>query len=393
MSKVKTFLGRHKKLWVAAAVVLVLALVYHFMVAAPAKQAAAAAAANVSTFPLERGQIDTTLSVSGTVISGQAAHVTTGLAYPVAEVKVQEGDTVAAGDVLVVLDTADLDRQISAAQQAYQVQAQQAELAVQQAARRVEDARNQKKIDEERAEDEDMSDGARDALLRTDSLAIEDAQDALRNAAVAQQGVTGTELKQLQAQRAQCSITAPQGGVITSLDATVGGVASKVATIEDPNSLQVELRVREYDINKIAVGQTVTLTSGADERYNGKVEWIAPKATQTEGTNSETVYLVRVAVNDPASTLRLGMSAKAKILLDSRENVFAVPLDAVGTDAQGNAVVYAKQPDGSFSPIVVTTGLENDVMVEIEGEGLTEGMELQSLAPETPLAGAAMQEG
>ena len=45
-------------------------------------------------------------------------------------------------------------------------------------------------------------------------------------------------------------------------------------------------------------------------------------------------------------------------------------------------MVYAKQPDGSFEPVPVTTGLESDFEAEISGEGLSEGMEIQSLAPE-----------
>ena len=61
-----------------------------------------------------------------------------------------------------------------------------------------------------------------------------------------------------------------------------------------------------------------------------------------------------------------------------------VPLDAVGVDENGAPVVYQKTTDAegnvTFVPVPVTTGMETDLSVEVSGEGLTEGMELRSLA-------------
>ena len=82
--------------------------------------------------------------------------------------------------------------------------------------------------------------------------------------------------------------------------------------------------------------------------------------------------------------LRLGMTAKAKVLLEEKKDVFSMPLDAVGVDENGAPVVYQKTTDAegnvTFVPVPVTTGMETDLSVEVSGEGLTEGMELRSLA-------------
>ena len=116
--------------------------------------------------------------------------------------------------------------------------------------------------------------------------------------------------------------------------------------------------------------------------FHGSISWIAPKATVNE--NGEASYAVKVSVDDATGALRLGMTAKAKVLLEEKKGVFSVPLDAVGTDEDGEAVVYQKNTDAegnvTFTPVPVTTGMETDLSVEVSGEGLTEGMELRSLA-------------
>ena len=88
----------------------------------------------------------------------------------------------------------------------------------------------------------------------------------------------------------------------------------------------------------------------------------------------QATYQVKFSVEDASDALRLGMTARAKIILEEKKGVFSVPLDTVGTSAEGGAVVYAKRTgaDGSavFEPIPVTTGMETDLAVEISGEGL-----------------------
>lgn len=390
MSRIKSFLGRHKKLVIALAVLAVGAALYNGLIAGPAR-AAAAAAQNVEqpTFTLARRELRSGLKVSGNITSAETASVSTTLPYPVAELLVKEGDTVAAGDVIAVLDTTELDSQISAAQKTLADAQAEAQLRVDQAARHLEDARNQKKIDDENPQD--LPKASWESVMRQDSLAIEDAQDALNNAVLAQQNLSSDELNSLRRQKEQCTITAPQAGVITSLAAKVGAAAAELATIENAGSLEVSVNIKEYDINRVRQGQQAEITSGAGDAFTGEVAWIAPRAAA--GSNGETIYPVRLRILNPADTLRLGMTARADIAVETRQNVFVAPLDAVGTDAAGNAVVYAceRGADGStaLTPIVVTTGLESDVEVEIEAPELAEGMELLSMAPDPVMTGGA----
>lgn len=383
MKHIGAWIKRRKKLLAALCLLAVLAAAWAAFSAKNRAAAAAAATAQVQTFLLEKGTVARTLSMNGTVQSAAAAQAATRLPYAVSEVLVQVGDTVAEGDVIARLDTTELDSQIQTQSGALASESQQAQLNVAQAQRRLEDARNQKKIYEERGAG-DLSSEAWDDLLRQASLAIEDAQDALTNAvsAAGAPSAGAQQLAELKRQRAECEITAPAGGVITQVDAVPGAAATTIATIEDPAALQVQALASEYDVNQIQVGQAVSFTSGAKDEFSGTVAYVAPKATA--GANGDVMYEVHITVDGAPTALRLGMSARIKVLLEQRRNVFRVPLDAVGADAEGRAVVYAKRTDAAggvqFEPVPVTTGLESDLQVEISGAGLTEGMELRSLA-------------
>lgn len=383
MKKIGTFFKSHKKLLILLAILAMLAVVWRVYAGNVQAAAAQAAQFNVQTLTLTRGELARTLTVNGSVQSGNAAQAATKLVYPVSEVLVKVGDVVAEGDVVARLDTTDLDQQIKNAQAALGTEKQQSELSIAQAQRRVEDARNQKKTYEDRGQG-DMSGEAWDDLLRQASLAIEDAQDALRNAMLgaSASSATAQSLADLKRQRQQCEITAPAAGVITEIQAVAGAPATNIASIEDPAALEVTAQVREYDVNQIQVGQAVIFTSGAKDTFHGKITFVAPKATLNG--SGEATYQVKCSVDDATEALRLGMTARVKVMLEQKQNVFNVPLDTIGTDAEGNTMVYAKRiaADGSvtFEPIPVTTGMETDLAVEISGEGLEEGLELRSLA-------------
>ncbi len=388
MSRIISFFGRHKKALIALAILAAVGAFGWTRMNRAAEAAQKAAAQQVQTFTLEKGDLSRTLSVSGSIQSAQVTEVAAAQTYPVAEVLVSEGDVVAEGDVIATLDTTDLDAQIQVQQEAVAAEKQQNELSISQAQRRLEDARNQKAIDEEVTAEWEQTE--KDAKLRQDSLAIEDAQDVLVNAVTAADAPSAAaqQLKTLQIAKKQCTITAPCSGTVTQVKAVVGGAAGAIATIENQSALEALLSVREYDINQLAVGQSVTLTSGAKDVFHGAITWIAPKATVNE--NGEASYAVKVSVDDATEALRLGMTAKAKVLLEEKKGVFSVPLDAVGTDENGEAVVYRKDTDAegnvTFTPIPVTTGMETELSVEVSGEGLTEGMELRSLADPEAMA-------
>lgn len=123
-------LGRHKKLVIAAVVVVAAVGVISWrMRAVPA--VADAEYQYVRTTTLTKGSLNDSVTVSGTVVSGDEADVTVSdsvKTYKVATVEAEVGDTVQEGDVIATLDTTDLQKQIEDAQQSYNDTLQSAQI-------------------------------------------------------------------------------------------------------------------------------------------------------------------------------------------------------------------------------------------------------------------------
>lgn len=201
---------------------------------------------------------------------------------------------------------------------------------------------------------------------------------------------TSDTLEDLQDQLEDCTLKAQSAGTVTALNATVGSAVtdSTVATIQDVSALKISFTVEEYDIPNVSVGLPATITSDAtgDTVINGTVSQVSKTAsTASQGASSSSGgFACEVTVTDADTGLLIGMNAKVNIILSSEDNVFTVPIDAVGTDENGNSIVYVKTggngPDATFDAVQVTTGEENDYYIEISGDALTEGMQVRSSA-------------
>ena len=186
-------------------------------------------------------------------------------------------------------------------------------------------------------------------------------------------GVSNKPLEELN-QRLQETILKAEGdGKITELKINVGSMTKgEVATIQSTEKLIVKVQIPEFDIGRVEVGMPVKVTSEAsDEVISGRLERISP--TASSGDNAG--FAAEISVQNPQK-LYIGSKVKAEIIIFSKEDVFTVPRDAVGTDEQGQEYIRVQQPDGSMKNIVVTTGVHNDYSVEITGAELSEGMEV-----------------
>lgn len=201
-------------------------------------------------------------------------------------------------------------------------------------------------------------------------------------------------LKDLQEQLTKCTLTAETSGTVTSLNATVGSICSDtVATIQDTNDLKVAVTIREYDVPNVSIGMKARITSDAtDGEISGTLTQISPTATAAtsataagQGSSSTSgTFSAEVSVDGASSGLLIGMNANVEIVQSTTDNVFVVPYDAVGTEADGTKYVMVKTggegADATFEKVTVTTGAENDYYIEIRGDTLTEGMEVRSSA-------------
>ncbi len=184
-------------------------------------------------------------------------------------------------------------------------------------------------------------------------------------------------------------ITAPAAGTITAINVAADDKVQEgnvVAHITNYSDLQVVVGVDELDISKIAVGQTATIAVSAfeDTDYTGTVTAVA-----NEGTSSNGVSTFNVTVHlDKSDNLKIGMTAEASILTQSKDGVLYVPIEAVRTRGDqkfvltGEASTTASEASSNTntqaaaSQKTVQTGISNDTYVEIT-EGLAEGETVQ----------------
>lgn len=197
------------------------------------------------------------------------------------------------------------------------------------------------------------------------------------------------QVETLQEQIDGCTITAPISGVVTALNVEEGETfaGGEVLTIQDNTNFIVEASVDEYDIADIEKGMSVVIKTDAtgEEELQGEVTYVAPTASSSSGSSSEMTgasstgssgYEVKISIHTTNDRLRIGMSAKVSILTASREDVFAVPYDAIETNENGESVIYVVDTPMSEQKkaIVVEAGLESDYYTEISSDELTEGM-------------------
>lgn len=203
------------------------------------------------------------------------------------------------------------------------------------------------------------------------------------------------EIDTIQEKIDDCTIVAASAGTITTVGATVGSApgTAPLFVIQDTDALRIAVSIDEYDVKSVSTGSRAIIKSDAtgDTEIPGTLSLLSLTA-QTDAAAGTSGFAAEVTVNQADSGLMIGMNAKVQLVLQEKTNVFAVPLDAVGKDEAGNSVVYAKN-GGNFEPIVVTTGMQSDYLIEISGAELSEGMEIRSFADESGLvaeSGAVM---
>ena len=144
-----------------------------------------------------------------------------------------------------------------------------------------------------------------------------------------------------------------------------------VATVANMNDLIFEGQVDETEVGSLYEGMPLTITIGAlrDYTFDANLEYISPKAVESNGANQ---FKVKAAVKvDSEHVIRSGYSANAQIELEKKVDVLSVPessLEFVGDDAY----VYTKSDDGTYKQTKITTGLSDGVNIEVK-EGLSEG--------------------
>ncbi|MFZ4472162.1 MAG: efflux RND transporter periplasmic adaptor subunit [Limnohabitans sp.] len=257
-------------------------------------------------FTAEVREITQGLAVSGTVKALNYAVIKARVAGEVKEIKVREGDSVTAGQVLARIDPLEYQRRFEQAQEQASAAKSQMEIA-------------QRQWDTNKAlvDQGFISKTALDNSLASFQGAVASHKAAIAGADVARKSLDDSVLR------------APFSGVIAVRAAQLGervGIDAKVLELVDLRQLEVEAPLSPSDSLDIKMGQTARLQiEDRADLVTAHVTRMSPSAQA--GSRSVLVYLT---LDKPAG-LRHGLFAKGTLGLVNSQ-LLAVPLTSVRTD-------------------------------------------------------------
>ena len=315
------------------------------------------------------------LAASGYVVARKKAVVSAKIQGRLAELRVEEGSQVKAGEVIARLESEDYSANIERSRAA--ILRAQADLA---------EAQRQAGIADRLAHEKVMSTDQRDAA---------ESKVRLAQAALAQ---ANADLNYNQSLYDFTLIRAPFSGVVVKKMAEVGesvapippGVnlstsSGAIVAMADMDSLEVEVDVNEANVSKLTPHQPAEIVVQAfgDRRFRGQLRQIIPTADRTKAT-----VTVKVAFLDRDKNLKPEMSANVTFLektkpsvADSKpQPVMYLPKEAVAT-RDGNPIVF-EILNGSAQERPVTVGGERDGNVIIK-KGLSGSELLVSKPPDS----------
>lgn len=143
-----------------------------------------------------------------------------------------------------------------------------------------------------------------------------------------------------------------------------------IATVADMDDLIFDGNIDETEVGRLSVGMPVKITVGAlqDVVIDANLEYIAPKATESGGTN---LFEIKASLQVPEGiTVRSGYSANAEIVLQTAAQVISIAESALQFD--GDQTYVYVLGDNGYERRDVKTGLSDGVNIEIK-EGLSLG--------------------
>ena len=332
---------------------------------------------------IERGDMQSTVSATGTLGAVTTVSVGTQVSGQVADLLVDYNDHVKKGQLLARIDP-------TLAQQA--VTDAEANLA------RVRAQALQASRDE-----------ARNNQLAIDGLIAKSALEQTQSAyVVADADVRSAQVAVDRAKQnlAYTNIYAPIDGVVVDRNVNKGQtVAASLSAPQlflianDLSQMQILAQVGESDIAQIREGQPVQFTVQAlpSQTFKGTVQQVRLQSTTQDNVVN---YTVVVSVSNPENKLLPGMTARVSFLTKSANDVLkvsnaalrfrpATTIAATTTNAapasksgasrqrsQQGGTLYTLDAKGQLQALRVRTGVTDGSMTEVQGKNLTEGMKV-----------------
>lgn len=322
--------------------------------------------------------IKETVAASGKVFPITEVKISSDVSGEIVELKVEEGDSVVAGQLLAKVDPdayeSQVERgvanvnsskaQLANAQSAINsAKAQKAQIEAQLQNQRDMHKRNEKLFKEGVISDADFQASQSslqqlEASFSSAGASVRSAEESARAAGFSVKSSEAT-LKETRTSLRRTTIYAPMGGVVSLLNVEEGervvgnGMMSgtEILRIANLNAMEVQVEVSENDIPRVALGQKVDVEIDAyiDRKFKGRVSQIANSANNMMSasgaisltTDQVTNFVVKINIDQASYAdlisaskpfpFRPGMSASVEIFTKTVEDVVTIPIQAVTT--------------------------------------------------------------
>ena len=379
----------------------------------------------VSVRSAQVGNIEQSVDASGTVTTEESKTYFSPVGAKISECKVQAGDAVAAGDVMLVYDAQDLEErqkeaelQNDEAKYTYENTVGKSNKDASEYSRSSHDV----EILEQQVEDwkaevhalkqyiTDMGCFLREAQNKGHENDVEEYQNKIDQAnntlmvkeeeladfqsnLSEQKGIknstedsmlTASGKKQIEATKDLAALKASQvtdavaqmkdglkaefNGVVTDVKAVNGGTVEEngeLLTVESTENVCVKVSLNKSDLEKVKEGQKAAITI-VGKPYEGTVTRISRSATKNE--KGAALVTAEIHIDNPDQDLYLGVDGKVTIQGNKAENVVTVPIEAVNIGKDGS-FVYIVDENGMIEKRIITTGLSSAEATEVK-EGL-----------------------
>jgi len=202
---------------------------------------------------------------------------------------------------------------------------------------------------------------------------------------------------------------APIAGLVTNLPVRVGetvvpGLQNQsgtlIMTIADMSQITAEVKVDETDIVNVTLGQAADITIDAipNRTFKGHVTEMGNTAilrstglaASQSATSSQEAkdFKVVVALDNPPSEIRPGLSCTAKITTATRQNVLTIPIQALTIRQKGDLEPKTAAKSAAQAATKVDPAVEKARKEEIQGVFVVSGGKAEFRKVDTGITGA-----
>ncbi len=330
----------------------------------------------VRTEEVQRRDLVAVVTASGRIRPHRRVEIQADVSGRIVDLRVDEGETVNAGDTLLIIDPSTFQAAVQRAQAALssaQATATQARANRNQAERLLSRSQRIREQNSELISDQEFE--AAETNLEV--------QEALYQAAEHNVSQARANLREARDLLAKTVIAAPMTGRVTRLNVELGETAivgtmnnpgTVLLTVADLSEMEAVIEVDETDIPQIELGDSASIEIDAfpDEMFVGQVTEIGQSSIQggalgLSGTTSDQSvdFEVVIRLDDPPGSLRTDLSCTADVVAAKQDSVLSIPIIAL--------TLRTPEPNEEEEP-AGDTGSETIELVEQEEPEELEGV-------------------